>query len=434
MIGDDKKNSITWIAIAALALSPLIFWVAIKSLSDRFASPATTLTSIGQMFGLVGMTLFALTLVLSTRHPLLDRWFGGINRAYTAHHTFGAIAFSLLLFHPLALALKYALFSTSAAARFLLSTDTEILFGIIALLSLMLFLVLTFFISFAYDKWKLTHKFLAASFLFAALHTLLIESDTTEWNVLYVYMAAYIAIGVVAICYRTLFSNFLVHRTEYIVDEVQELGNRTVCITMLPAFKPLTHKAGQFIFVSFQNDVVGKEWHPFSIASAPHEPRITIIVKTLGDHTGKLKLLPQGTVAQVEGPFGSFSYDHGKEKNQLWIAGGVGITPFLSMAKDLRDPAYTVKLYYCTKEKGEATLLDELMRIAEQNPSFSVVPFCSSERGHISADALQTMDTDLFSKDIFICGPPPMMTSLKQQLIKKGVRSSHIHTEEFTFR
>lgn len=431
----NLKGISGWVIVTALSLSPLVIWADIKPLSDRFASVPATLTSVGQLFGLTGMALFALTLVLGTRHQLLERFFNGINRAYSAHHRFGAITFSLLLFHPILLALKYALISsTRDAALFLLSTDPDILWGTFALMSMMLFLVLTFFVSFAYDKWKITHKFLAASFILASIHTLFIYSDTQISQLLYWYMSAFIALGLLAILYRTVAPRLFVSYTEYIVDEVRQLDEKTVEIVMTPAFKPITYKAGQFVFVSFQNETIGKESHPFSIISSPDEPRLAIAVKTLGDHTGKFKLLTKNTIAKIEGPFGTFSYDNAPGKKQIWIAGGIGITPFMSMARSLRDTAYTIKLYYCTKEKGEAVFLEELIQIAEKNKNFSIVPFCSNEQGHFSIDALQAMGEDIFAKEIFVCGPPIMMQDIKRQLLKKGVNRTHIHMEEFMLR
>ena len=424
-----------WGIVTTLSLSPLLIWGAMKPIGMRFENAATILTSIGQILGLVGMAMFALTFVLSTRHPLLERLFNGMNRAYVAHHTFGAIAFSLLLFHPILLALKYVLIaSTHNAALFLLSTDPNILWGTFALLSMMLFLVLTFFVSFAYDKWKITHQLLAASFLLASIHTLVIYSDTQVSGLLYWYMATYIAIGILAILYRTVAPRLFVSYTEYIVDEVRHLDEKTVEIYMSPAYKPLTYKAGQFIFISFQNEAVGKEFHPFSIASSSDEKQLVIAVRALGDHTGKFKLLEKGMVAKIEGPFGTFSYDQTSGKDQLWIAGGIGITPFLGMAKSLHDPAYKVRLYYCTKERAEAVFLDELTQVAQRNANFSVVPFCSNEQGFFSADVMQAAGEDIFVKEIFICGPPAMMTNLRQQLLAKGANPAHIHTEEFAFR
>lgn len=424
-----------WVIMILLSLSPLAIWGTMKPLASRFTDPATILTSVGQMLGLVGMAMFALTFVLSMRHRILERFFNGMNRVYIAHHTFGAIAFSLILFHPIALALKYAIVSsTHSAALFLLSTDPNILWGTAALLSMMLFLILTFFVTFAYNKWEITHRFLAASFILASIHTLVIYSDIQVSPLLYWYMVFLIVIGIVPILYRTVAPKLFVPYVEYIVDEVRQLDEKTVEIFMVPAFKPITYRAGQFIFIGFENEAIGTESHPFSIVSAPSEPRLAIAVKTLGDHTGKLRLITKNMLAKIEGPFGMFTYDTVSGKDQLWIAGGIGITPFIGMAKSVIDPSYRIKIYYCVNEQAEAIFLEEFLSVTGKNPNIETIAFCSNDRGRISADALQKMGEDIFTKEIFICGPPPMMHALQEQLLKKGVAHAHIHTEEFSFR
>jgi predicted ferric reductase len=429
------KGILGWGIVLFLSLSPLLIWGTMKPIGLRFETSAATLTSIGQMLGLVGMAMFALTFILSTRHKKLEPFFDGMNRVYIAHHTFGAISFSLILFHPILLALKYALIaSTHSAALFLLSTDPNILWGTFALLSMMLFLVLTFFVSFAYDKWKITHKFLAVSFIAASIHTLVIYSDTQVSSLLYWYMVLFIIIGVLPILYRTVAPQLFVSYAEYIVDEVRVMDEKTVEIFMKPAFKPIAYKAGQFIFISFENEPVGKESHPFSIVSAPTDPRLAIGVKTLGDHTGKFRLITKNMVAKIEGPFGTFSYKNTAKKDQIWIAGGIGITPFIGMARSITDPDYHIKVYYCVNDKAEAVFLEDLTAVTQKNPNIETMAFCSNERGFISADALQKMGEDIFSREFFICGPPMMMRGFKNQLLAKGVTASHIHTEEFAFR
>lgn len=435
MLTQKFKGLSGWLIVTALSLSPLLIWTNIKPLSERFISPAIIMTSVGQMLGLVGMAMFALTLVLSTRHRILEGFFNGMNRVYIAHHTFGAIAFSLILFHPILLALKYAFISsTHDAALFLLSTDLNILWGTGALLSMMLFLVLTFFVSFAYDKWKITHKFLAASFILASIHTLVIYSDTQASTLLYWYMVLFIAIGAIPILYRTVAPQLFVSYAEYIIDEVRQLDEKTIEIFMNPVFKPISYKAGQFIFFNLMNETVGKESHPFSIVSSPDESRLTIAIKSLGDHTGRFKLIEKGMIAKIEGPFGMFSYKNTSTKNQIWIAGGIGITPFIGMAKSITDSNYHITIYYCVNNQAEAVFLNDLLEITQKNPNIETMAFCSNERGYISADTLQNMGQDIFLKEFFICGPPIMMQGLKKQLLEKEVDASHIHTEEFTFR
>src|SRR6266480_2383704 len=136
------------------------------------------LRSIGQVLGLVGVVMFSLNFVLSTRLKSFEDFFGGMNRVYVAHHIFGGIALIILLFHPLFLAASYLPYSVKAAALYLLpGEDWSINFGIAALLLLISLLLITFFINLPYQIWQFTHKFLGLAFFIASIHGLYISSD-----------------------------------------------------------------------------------------------------------------------------------------------------------------------------------------------------------------------------------------------------------------
>ena len=94
------RKNIGWLTIIILCLLPVARWFFALPLSVRFFDFSTGLTSLGQIFGLVGMTLFSLNLILSSRLKILDEFFYGLNIVYGHHRVVGTVAFSLLLFHP----------------------------------------------------------------------------------------------------------------------------------------------------------------------------------------------------------------------------------------------------------------------------------------------------------------------------------------------
>jgi predicted ferric reductase len=132
-----------------------------------------------------------------------------------------------------------------------------------------------------------------------------------------------------------------------------------------------------------------------------------------------------GTEAEIEGPFGKFSNPL-QDKAQIWIAGGIGITPFLSMARSLTGSEPQIDLYYCFKEQSEAVFVEELHHLAKIHHNFRVIPFCSSTQGRIDVSFLEKESKGLNGKEIFICGPITMIHSLSSSLNKQ-----HVHMEEF---
>jgi len=426
------KNNLGWVIFIVLSLVPVVFWYFLKPINARFVSLTTSLTSLGQITGLVGMAMFSLTLVLSARLKFLENYFGGLNKVYIAHHIFGSIAFILLLFHPLILAGKFIQVSIRSAALFLLpGGDWTNNFGIIALALMMLFLILTFFTKLPYQIWKFSHKFLGAAFFFAGLHSFFINSDISRDPFLRVYMFTLAGIGFATFIYHSILSKFLVKYFEYKIENIKILAENVVEIAMKPQNQKINFMPGQFVFVSFISDGISAESHPFSISSAISDKDLKLAIKSLGNYTSQLKNLKIGDIAKIEGPFGRFSCQNFENKNQIWIAGGIGITPFLSMARNLKNSENKIDLYYCLNNENEAVFLGELSKISERKSNFRVIPFYSNKRGFIDGGTIQKLSGDLQNKEIFLCGPPAMMKTLREQFLRLKIPNKNIHSEEF---
>lgn len=417
---------ITFFLCAAAVI--LWFWET-PNLSLHFNSLPLTITSLAQLTGLVGLVLFSLSIFLSGRFSFTETLFGGMNRVYIAHHQIGGIAFLLLLVHPLLIAASFLPFSLSRAASQLLPgiswPQTLGLAGLFFLMSLMVF---TYHVTLPYQIWRFTHKFMGAAFFLGGLHSFFIPSTISRFIPLRIYMLTLCLIALASYLYRTLLGRLLIKRYVYVVESVKNVGNQTIEMLLYPAQSPLPYTPGQFIFIGFPKNPVLREVHPFSISSSPKNQQLRVSAKALGDYTTKLLSLQKGTVAQVEGPYGRFSYTNYFNHRQVWVGGGIGITPFLSMAQNL-TPDYTVYLYYCVKDQEEAVYLDEL----KTRPGLRVIPFFSKTQGRISAEIFQKdLGSDFPSFDFFICGPPPMMKSLRAGLTKLKISHARIHTEEFT--
>lgn len=428
----QKANS-GWYIFVLLSLTPLIPWALNVPFHYRFADAYSAFTSIGDILGLVGFTMFSLTLVLSVRISFFEDFFGGMNKVYIAHHFFGGLALVLLLFHPISLALSKATISWSSAADFLTpGNDWSVNFGMAGLLFLMALLILTLFVKIPYHIWKWTHKFLGAVFLVAGFHAFTVPSDVSIDPVLKGYMYGILGLGTAAYTYRTLLGWLFVRRYDYIVQNVTEPGDDVTEILLSPKNNAIKVTPGQFIFIGFKSKNVSGESHPFSVSQVLENGQITVSAKKEGDFTDTLPSLQRGDVGRIEGAFGRFSFNRYKNKNQVWVAGGIGITPFLGMAATLVKTDYTVDLYYAVHAEKEAVYLKELSELAKKSKNFRLFPVFTVTQGRLTAEVIQNATPDFLKKDFFICGPPAMMYSLREQLVKLGVQDSHIHTEEFT--
>jgi predicted ferric reductase len=183
--------------------------------------------------------------------------------------------------------------------------------------------------------------------------------------------------------------------------------------------------------------VEGKDgWHrhPFTIASAPHEPVVRVAIKALGDATARAHLVEPGMPAVVGGAHGRFDHRRGGAR-QVWIAGGVGITPFLSWlrAADVHPLPERVDFFYTGR--GATPFADELRAIAERYDGLHVHLVDTSVDGRLTVDrVLAEAGCDPRRLSVFMCGPNGLLRAFQTQLRRAGVPNGHIRREYFDWR
>lgn len=234
------------------------------------------------------------------------------------------------------------------------------------------------------------------------------------------------------------YHNFKSHR--FTVLSIKEIvpGVRTITFatpsTLHP--QPFSYKPGQFLFVKFLSDRVTGEWHPFTISSSPTEDHIAITPKASGDWTHTLDDLLPGDSALIKAPYGDFTCTNvPNAKGYVFIIGGIGVTPFRSMLKYLRDTKSTipVQIIYANKRQAEVAFRDEI----DQYPTTHIMsrdPGWTGETGHVDAACIKKHIKDISVQDYFVCGPPPMMDLVKKSLVELGVPASQIRSERFALK
>ncbi|MFZ3015979.1 MAG: ferric reductase-like transmembrane domain-containing protein [Minisyncoccia bacterium] len=431
------EKNLPVIVIILLASVPIIRWFFLEPLNYRFLDINSFTTSLGQITGLLGMLLFSVNLILSNRLIFFDTFFSGLHHSYNIHKWLGTLSFSLLLFHPLFLVVKYISISLQSAAMFLLPNGYfPVTLGIIALFGMIVLICITFYLKIKYHIWKFSHKFLVLVFVFAILHTILISSDISRDLFLRYYIIFFAMLGLISGIHRSFLRFLFNYDFKYKVIGTKIFNNNVIEIELESNGKSIGFYPGQFIFIKFISDVKGisRESHPFSVSSSLLENNLKITVKSLGDFTNNLINLNVGAKVKIEGPFGKFFENRNPNKKEIWIAGGVGITPFLSLIRSIKpEDCSGIDLYYCLKNNTEAFLFKELEDISRVNNKFRLIPWCSDDKGYINADIIYKLSGDLKDKDIYLCGPPSFMKILTEQFIKIGVDSNNIHFEEFNF-
>jgi len=188
--------------------------------------------------------------------------------------------------------------------------------------------------------------------------------------------------------------------------------------------------------VRFHRDRILNESHPFTISSAPGEDVLRVTVKACGDFTRHLfRNLQAGMEAIVEGPYGMFNYKTGGTK-QIWIAGGIGLTPFLSFIRDMDgNLSHDVDFYYTVRHREEALFVDEIEVAAKKNPRLKAhIRFSAMDGSLTIEEIIRNANGEMSDHHIYMCGPLPMVQAFRNALIAKGVKAANIHYEEFNFR
>ncbi len=378
---------------------------------------------LGEVFSSWVVTVFAFNFLMATRARWVEKIFGGLDKMYLIHRRSGVIAVFLLLAHFIVVPRDLVEFNPGKPLGFY--AFVLIIVGVI------LSAAPIFKRKIPYHKWINFHKLMGLFYVMAVLHGLMVSSLIKELPITRVYVFGMSFIGVAAWFYRAFLYGLFNKKLAYSVNEVNDLGNGITEVKLKASANSLSYKAGQFVFVKFPS-ISKKEQHPFTISSHPTEGNLRITVKGLGDYTDNLhEKIAVGEPVTIEGPFGLFTLDNVKRNDQVWIAGGIGITPFLSLIKDIDDQK-KVKLFWCVNNESEAVYKYEIEAVLANKPNIDFTIWASQDNGYLTADQLGL--TSYNDKDYLICGPQVLKTSMMTQLKKKGVKQNQFHDEEFAFR
>ncbi len=412
--------------------------LASSRLLQRFGEDlGDSLLMIGRAAGILGLTMILAAGILSVRVPRVDRTFGGLTRLWKLHHMLGFGGFVLVFTHVELIAVSALPISRELPSKILFPSlsSTSVWLGWLALLALTLFLApsFKFFGPPRYQGWKLIHMVAApTALLVAVLHATTLAPDPGIWWVIG-------GIAGVSVAWRRVGSR-LAGRLRYTVESVDRLAPDVVEISLRPAGKPLRYEAGQFVYVTATDGrlAAGRlEEHPFSVSSSSQDELLRLGIKDLGDASHALQQLTPGSDVWIEGPFGDFFARCFPERAELWLGGGIGITPMVGGARALASagaaPASEVHLFYLADSAERAFYRTVLLDCAQQAKRLELTEHYFSQEGAMTAEFLQKHCPDFREREAYLCGPPPMLTYFRSVLKSQGVPGSRIHSEEFTF-
>lgn len=384
--------------------------------------------SISQILGLIGIVLMAWVLVLAGRFKIVEDWHGGLDKNYQKHHWIGSAAFVMIINHPILLAIRFVPNWLVVKNYFIPANDLAYNLGIFSIYTLILGFILIVFVKLPYDKWKISHKIMGVAFLLGAWHSITIGSDISRYLPLRIWILSWDILGTLSFLYITVLYKFIGPKFDYEVVEVTT-NNDITSILMKPISRAMKYKSGQFAYFQFNDKNISKEVHPFSLTSDPEGDLISISAKKSGDYSSKMGGITTSSKVIVWGAYGRFFESAKQNSRQIWVAGGIGITPFLSRLKNLKNQEHKDKvvLYYLTKNKEEAIFNDQF----ENSDWFEMKNWYSEELGRITVDKIEKNLGDISDYEWFVCGPEVMMKSLEEQVNQKKLDKSGFNYENF---
>lgn len=427
-------NSIGKYVLYSAIVMPVALWLLTDIESAKIHSSGDMFKVLAKSSALIGMSAYALMPLLSMRHPKLERFFGSLDRIYDLHKSISKRAIIAISLHPLLL-VGAALADRHHYGAIWSWSSIVLWSGVATYLVILAVLAVTIYARVTHQQWIFVHRLFGWMIVPVYIHALLAGQQVASNPALLTYMLIIGAIGLAAFAYRSIFAAFFVKRYQYIVAEVNHITETITELTLKPAgLLPMTYNAGQFAYLSLDAGTIDKEAHPFSFVTAPNGPYIRFAIKNLGDYTHDVGSVTPGATALLEGPYGDFSRGIGHKKSQIWIAGGIGITPFMSMARSIQDRDVDIALLYCVKTMDDAAYADELKAISEQTRGTFRVMFVAEDRyGYLTMDTIKNaLPNKWQAADYFICGPPGMHTALSAGLKHAGVSQDNIHLEEFS--
>lgn len=410
-----KKEFIFW---------TLIFIPAIVAL----ALSNNTLYALGRASGLACLSALAISFILGCRSFWLNRFLGSPNRAYRLHHHVSVAVLFLLILHILLSALPFFSVDLAAALDFIFDfQDFVITSGWISFLLMLLGIVFSYFKHLNRGAWKWLHRILVLSFPVISVH-LWLSVKEIDWGL--ALAVALWGVAFLILSLHFLFPKALRKLTSYEVVDIDQLSSKIVEIKLAPKGKAIEFIPGQFVFLSVDCKLgckVSHEFHPFTINSPSNTKEISLAVKALGDDSEKLQHIKRGNLVTVEGPYGNLLSNVKAERKQLWIAGGIGVTPFVSylrhkkMSADILD----IVLLLIIKEEGDNVFAKDLSNISGVKVNIHI------DRSEGLANLKKLLPSDWKMRDIVISGPSGMVRYFQKELYAMGAHN--IQSEEFDF-
>ncbi|WP_069857496.1 ferredoxin reductase family protein [Desulfoplanes formicivorans] len=401
------------------------------------------MVSAARMLGILVVVLITTQIILAARIPVLCSLFG-LHGLLRAHRILAGIIVALAMGHPLLI-----MASGSFTASIFTTTGLPKLVGAVAVIMLACGAGVAFFrkaLAIPYHLWSTLHgpvMIIATVVIF--LHIVTVGYGLGSWPArLFMLTIQGIILG--TLVWSMILRPLLTHKQVWTIQSVSHPCPDVVDLHIASGTSdPWSYHAGQFAFLTFLDPHIPREAHPFTIASGPSSPgHMRFVIRQCGDFTARLSQLRPGTSVLVDGPFGVFSpFFHNRvtpRKPMVFIAGGIGITPFLAMLETLsQDPnPPSILLAWSVKTGRDLLVAQDLATFCKSIKGLQLHYFITRDASYqgctcrMNTQRLRSLLEEWTDALVFVCGPPGMTRSTLRSLAALKFTPKQIITESFS--
>lgn len=396
----------------------------------------------GVGLGFVGLIMLCLQFVLTARFARVTAVYGQ-DAMLQFHRQMGIIAAVFILTHHTLLLVAEPSYVEFLDPRANLPRALALAFALIALGLLIIPSLRRKSLGIPYEWWRLSHGILSFMLVGVGLaHTLRVAHYVSEWWK-QAFWVGLTGMALFLLLHVRVIRPLMMRRRPYRVVEVRrERGNSWTLALEPEGHSGMNFRAGQYAWLTLGDSPFSLHQHPFSFSSSALSPhRLEFTIKELGDFTRTIGQVPPGSRAYLEGPFGAFDIDVNASDETVFIAGGIGITPIMSMLKTLLDRGdlRPLVLIYAANRREDILFWEELEELRRHlNLRITYVlahpeEGWDGEKGFITDEMLARYlpSPENRTCEYFVCGPEPMMNIVEQALLSRGIPLRNIHAERF---
>ena len=409
--------------------------------------------SLAQYTGIIAFSAMTFSMLLATRPMWIEKRLSGLDKSYRLHKWLGIVAFSFSIMHWLVAKLPewwlrldqlIILDAISGATEDLAAEpsffetllesleSSALLVGEYAFYLTVLFLVVALLKRIPYRFFAKTHIAMAIIYLVLVYHVFALMYIEYWTQPIGITMALMMLLGSISSVLVLLGKVGKKQKAAGSIQYINTYPDMDMLELVVKSEKWKGHREGQFAFLQFDKK---EPHHPFTISSAwdAQTQNIHFTIKALGDYTRTLSdKLKIGDSVKLEGAYGGFTFND-KNKSQIWIAGGVGITPFLARLERLAEQENTHKIdFFYSAMKLDSGLLEKLEQRAEA-AHIQLHLFETSTSALLSGKDIRNSVSDWKAASVWFCGPSKMGKSIKKDLKANGLKSK-FHQELFEMR